>query len=182
VDDAVRRGARVLAGGRIESDGRACSSDGLGTFYAPTVLVDVPEDARVAVEEIFGPIACVIKVGGWLVAGRRLVGGWSAAGRWLVGGWSVAGRRLVGGWSAAGPCHACVGKAEGKGPCHACVAKAEGKAAASPVAAAAKKRRRPALPPPSPRVCPPPPAPPVCRGGCEGERVSSNGSLLTALF
>jgi succinate-semialdehyde dehydrogenase/glutarate-semialdehyde dehydrogenase len=49
VDDAVARGARALCGGeRI---------DGPGHFYAPTVLVDVPDDARLLREEIFGPVA-----------------------------------------------------------------------------------------------------------------------------
>ena len=49
VDDAVKRGARVLCGGsRV---------DGPGHFYAPTVLVDVPADARLLREEIFGPVA-----------------------------------------------------------------------------------------------------------------------------
>jgi succinate-semialdehyde dehydrogenase/glutarate-semialdehyde dehydrogenase len=49
VDDAVARGARVLCGGeRI---------DGPGHFYKPTVLVDVPADARLLREEIFGPVA-----------------------------------------------------------------------------------------------------------------------------
>ena len=49
VDDAVAKGARVLCGGeRI---------DGPGHFYKPTVLVDVPADARLLREEIFGPVA-----------------------------------------------------------------------------------------------------------------------------
>jgi succinate-semialdehyde dehydrogenase/glutarate-semialdehyde dehydrogenase len=49
VDDAVARGARALCGGsRIE---------GPGHFYEPTVLVDVPADARLLREEIFGPVA-----------------------------------------------------------------------------------------------------------------------------
>ena len=51
VDDAVDRGARMLCGGsRI---------DGPGHFYEPTVLADVPDDARLLREEIFGPVAPV---------------------------------------------------------------------------------------------------------------------------
>jgi len=49
VDDAVARGARVLCGGE--------RVDGPGNFFAPTVLVDVPDDARLLREEIFGPVA-----------------------------------------------------------------------------------------------------------------------------
>jgi succinate-semialdehyde dehydrogenase/glutarate-semialdehyde dehydrogenase len=49
VDDAVAKGARVLCGGeRVE---------GPGHFYKPTVLVDLPDDARLLKEEIFGPVA-----------------------------------------------------------------------------------------------------------------------------
>nr|WP_245354287.1 NAD-dependent succinate-semialdehyde dehydrogenase [Brachybacterium sacelli] len=52
VADAVERGARVLTGGkRLERE---------GFFYAPTVLADVPREARVNREEIFGPVAPVI--------------------------------------------------------------------------------------------------------------------------
>jgi succinate-semialdehyde dehydrogenase/glutarate-semialdehyde dehydrogenase len=51
VDDAVARGARVLCGGK--------RIDGPGHFYAPTVLADVPTDARLLREEIFGPVAPV---------------------------------------------------------------------------------------------------------------------------
>ena len=51
VEDAVSKGARVLCGGeRVE---------GPGHFYQPTVLVDVPGDARLLKEEIFGPVAPV---------------------------------------------------------------------------------------------------------------------------
>jgi succinate-semialdehyde dehydrogenase/glutarate-semialdehyde dehydrogenase len=51
VDDAVAKGARVLCGGeRVE---------GPGHFYRPTVLADVPDDARLLREEIFGPVAPV---------------------------------------------------------------------------------------------------------------------------
>ncbi len=49
VDDAVAKGARLAAGGaRI---GNA------GNFYQPTLLADVPLDARVMNEEPFGPVA-----------------------------------------------------------------------------------------------------------------------------
>jgi succinate-semialdehyde dehydrogenase / glutarate-semialdehyde dehydrogenase len=54
VDDAVSRGARVLCGGE--------ALPGPGWFYAPTVLVDVPSDARLLAEEIFGPVAPVVSV------------------------------------------------------------------------------------------------------------------------
>jgi succinate-semialdehyde dehydrogenase/glutarate-semialdehyde dehydrogenase len=53
VDDAVRRGAKVLTGGTIRN--------GPGYFYQPTVLVDVPEDARCFHEEIFGPVAALAR-------------------------------------------------------------------------------------------------------------------------
>jgi succinate-semialdehyde dehydrogenase/glutarate-semialdehyde dehydrogenase len=49
VDDAVRHGARVRTGGT--------RPPGPGYFYPPTVLTDVPASARMAREEIFGPVA-----------------------------------------------------------------------------------------------------------------------------
>jgi succinate-semialdehyde dehydrogenase/glutarate-semialdehyde dehydrogenase len=49
VEDAVAKGARVLCGGE--------RVDGPGHFYKPTVLTDVPDDARLLKEEVFGPIA-----------------------------------------------------------------------------------------------------------------------------
>ncbi|MEV6902348.1 NAD-dependent succinate-semialdehyde dehydrogenase [Amycolatopsis sp. NPDC051372] len=49
VKDATDRGARVLTGG--------ATVDGPGHFYQATVLTDVPVDARMASEEIFGPVA-----------------------------------------------------------------------------------------------------------------------------
>ena len=52
VDDAVEKGAKVLVGGK--------PSEGKGYFYSPTVLTNVPRDARVAQEEIFGPIAPIL--------------------------------------------------------------------------------------------------------------------------
>jgi len=51
VTDAVTRGARVLLGGQ--------PVNGPGYFFAPTVLSEVPADARLLSEEIFGPVAPV---------------------------------------------------------------------------------------------------------------------------
>jgi succinate-semialdehyde dehydrogenase/glutarate-semialdehyde dehydrogenase len=51
VGDAVRRGAVVRAGG----DDRA-----VGRLYPATVLSDVPADARIMREEVFGPVAPVV--------------------------------------------------------------------------------------------------------------------------
>jgi acyl-CoA reductase-like NAD-dependent aldehyde dehydrogenase len=51
VDDAVKRGARVLAGGKRPEG----SEFAKGWFYPATVLTDVPEDSRMAKEEVFGP-------------------------------------------------------------------------------------------------------------------------------
>jgi succinate-semialdehyde dehydrogenase/glutarate-semialdehyde dehydrogenase len=49
VDDAVGKGATVLTGGS--------APEGDGYYYSPTVLSDVPVGARLAKEEIFGPVA-----------------------------------------------------------------------------------------------------------------------------
>jgi len=52
VQDALDKSARALCGGR--------AVDGPGYFYEPTVLVDVPPDAELLREEIFGPVAPVV--------------------------------------------------------------------------------------------------------------------------
>ena len=49
IDDAVSKGARVVAGGKPHALG--------GTFFEPTILIDVPRNAAVAKEETFGPLA-----------------------------------------------------------------------------------------------------------------------------
>ena len=56
VEDAHQQGARVVCGGQ------ACDSAGqtLGYFYLPTVLADVPAQARVMQEEPFGPVVPVV--------------------------------------------------------------------------------------------------------------------------
>ena len=51
VDDALRRGARALTGGRRRD-----------RFYEPTVLADVPRDARVCGEEVFAPVVNLFPV------------------------------------------------------------------------------------------------------------------------
>ena len=51
VEDARKRGAKVLAGGHRIGDA--------GNFYAPTVLTALPGDARVMNEEPFGPLAII---------------------------------------------------------------------------------------------------------------------------
>ncbi|MFF0146734.1 aldehyde dehydrogenase family protein [Amycolatopsis sulphurea] len=53
VEEAVAGGARVLTGGTRE-----------GTSVAPTVLADVPADAKAWAEEIFGPVLAVSVVDG----------------------------------------------------------------------------------------------------------------------
>jgi len=56
IDIAREEGARVLVGG-----GRLTGGDyDAGFFVQPTILVDVRNDMRVAYEEIFGPVLCVI--------------------------------------------------------------------------------------------------------------------------
>jgi succinate-semialdehyde dehydrogenase/glutarate-semialdehyde dehydrogenase len=49
VEDARSRGARVVLGGSPTGEA--------GYFFEPTVLTDVPADARLVREEIFGPVA-----------------------------------------------------------------------------------------------------------------------------
>jgi len=51
VEDAVARGADLMTGGSRLGD--------KGYFFAPTVLANVPDDARVMREEPFGPLAVI---------------------------------------------------------------------------------------------------------------------------
>jgi len=51
VDDAVKRGAKVLTGGK--------KPEGPGFFYPATVLDNVPDGAKMLNEEIFGPVASI---------------------------------------------------------------------------------------------------------------------------
>lgn len=52
VDDAVRAGATVRLGGK--------EPDGPGWFYPATVLTDIPAEARILREEVFGPVAPIV--------------------------------------------------------------------------------------------------------------------------
>jgi succinate-semialdehyde dehydrogenase / glutarate-semialdehyde dehydrogenase len=51
VEDAVKKGAKVLTGGT--------APDGKGFFYPATVLDNVPDNAAMLNEEIFGPVASI---------------------------------------------------------------------------------------------------------------------------
>lgn len=53
VDDAVERGARLVAGGE--------RVDRQGTFYAPTVLDDVQPGSDILTTEIFGPVVAITR-------------------------------------------------------------------------------------------------------------------------
>ena len=55
----MSKGARILNGGFIPKGEDELAK---GSFYPPTVLCDVPENALIAQKEIFGPIMCIFKV------------------------------------------------------------------------------------------------------------------------
>jgi succinate-semialdehyde dehydrogenase/glutarate-semialdehyde dehydrogenase len=59
VQDALDRGAKVLTGAR-RPEGSEFED---GHFYQPTLLDGVPEDARMATEEVFGPALPIFRVG-----------------------------------------------------------------------------------------------------------------------
>lgn len=56
VDDARQRGAKILCGGQ--------ALPGPGWFYEPTAIAEIPHDARVQREEVFGPVALLHRVDG----------------------------------------------------------------------------------------------------------------------
>jgi succinate-semialdehyde dehydrogenase/glutarate-semialdehyde dehydrogenase len=55
VDDAVKRGATVVTGGRRRPDIAP-------TFYEPTILTDVTDDMTLGAGETFGPVVAVYRV------------------------------------------------------------------------------------------------------------------------
>ncbi|MFC0358592.1 NAD-dependent succinate-semialdehyde dehydrogenase [Kytococcus schroeteri] len=57
VTDALDRGATVATGGPEASAALRADLPEGGSWYAPTVLADVPAGARLLAEEVFGPVA-----------------------------------------------------------------------------------------------------------------------------
>ncbi len=49
IADAIAKGAKVVTGGKPRTPG--------GNFFQPTIPVNVPDSAKVAKEETFGPLA-----------------------------------------------------------------------------------------------------------------------------
>ena len=56
LDEAVAGGAKVLQGG---------THDAAARWVAPTLVSDVPDDSRLAREEIFGPVAALLVADGY---------------------------------------------------------------------------------------------------------------------
>ena len=53
IEDAVANGARVVTGGKAHSLG--------GSYFEPTLMINVPHTAKVAKDETFGPLAPVFR-------------------------------------------------------------------------------------------------------------------------
>jgi acyl-CoA reductase-like NAD-dependent aldehyde dehydrogenase len=60
VAETLAQGGELLAGGRRPDRDELAA----GWFYEPTLILEPPHDARVAVEEVFGPALPIWKVGG----------------------------------------------------------------------------------------------------------------------
>jgi len=57
VDLGIKEGAKLAYGGNILDSGEFSK----GFFFEPTVFIDVTSDMRIAKEEIFGPVVCIMK-------------------------------------------------------------------------------------------------------------------------
>lgn len=57
IQEAVAQGARLLAGGSRYNH----SKHPMGTYFQPTLLVDITPDMRIAKEEVFAPIFLMMK-------------------------------------------------------------------------------------------------------------------------
>ncbi|CAK9049509.1 unnamed protein product [Durusdinium trenchii] len=60
VEDARRKGGRVLCGGGATAGPPGDVSSNTGLFYLPTIVVDVAEGTRIVDEEQFGPVVPVM--------------------------------------------------------------------------------------------------------------------------
>jgi acyl-CoA reductase-like NAD-dependent aldehyde dehydrogenase len=56
VDDAVAKGARIVCGGGVPA------SQNRGWFFEPTILTDCCPDMDILHEEVFGPVAAIVRV------------------------------------------------------------------------------------------------------------------------
>ncbi len=61
VEKAAKEGARVLTGGQRLTD----PAHAKGSYLAPTVIENAAPDADISRHELFGPIACLYRVGGY---------------------------------------------------------------------------------------------------------------------
>jgi len=57
IDIGVKEGARLIFGGKQYREGECAK----GYFIEPTIFSEVDPMMRIAQEEIFGPVVCVIK-------------------------------------------------------------------------------------------------------------------------
>jgi aldehyde dehydrogenase (NAD+) len=57
VDIGIKEGAKLVAGGKIATEGALSK----GWFHQPTIFSDVTPEMRIAKEEIFGPVLSVIR-------------------------------------------------------------------------------------------------------------------------
>ena len=57
IEDGIEAGAELLL------DGRDMKLPGVGSFVGPTIFDNVPHDSALAMEEIFGPVLSILRVG-----------------------------------------------------------------------------------------------------------------------
>src|SRR5262249_50644071 len=93
VKDAIDRGAKVLLGGARPEGGQYEK----GHYYQPTILVDVPDDARALREETFGPVLPIFRVNSLDEAIKRANDSiYGLARRYGLRTWTISKRRSTG--------------------------------------------------------------------------------------
>jgi aldehyde dehydrogenase (NAD+) len=95
LDDSVNMGANVFVGGKLDASDR---------YLAPTVLTEVPEQAPVMQEEIFGPLLPVIKIKNLDEALDRVNAGEKPLALYLFSGRNKNIERVLDRTSAGGTC------------------------------------------------------------------------------